>query len=314
MNIPDKIQENVELAPLTTFRIGGRARYFAVAQEREDLPALAAWARQNQQKIFVLGGGSNVVVNDAGIDGLVVRIGNKDLAVKGERLEAGAGAGLGSAVSAATAAELGGLAWAAGIPGTVGGAIRGNAGAYGGRMSDIIETVEVFDMAKGEYDLLSRNLCRFGYRTSLIKENRALAAWSVVFRLRKGAKDDIISEINDILGKRRLSNPSLPSAGCVFKNLSIKDVEAVNPELAQAARSEGAVKGEMLGAGWVINQADLRGHKVGPAKISLEHANFIVNTGGARAEDIAIMASLVKQQVRDKFGIQLAEEIEYFGF
>jgi UDP-N-acetylmuramate dehydrogenase len=314
MSIAEKIKENVDLAARTTFRIGGPARYFLEVESKEDLAQAVLWAREQGQRVFVLGGGSNVLIHDQGLDGLVLRISNQNIAVKGERLEAGAGAALGAAMNAATAQALSGLEWAAGIPGTVGGAIRGNAGAYGAKLSDSIETVEYFDMDKGRFAVFSRNDCAFGYRTSLFKIKRSLIVWSAVMKLAKADSARITQSINSYLLKRRQSQPCLPSAGCVFKNLQLSDIEKANPELARAVRAAKVDKNGMVGTGWLINKADLRGRKLGQVKVSLEHANFIVNAGQAQAGEVAKMAEIIKNEVKHRFNIDLQEEIEYMGF
>lgn len=313
MDIEAKIQKDFDLKPLTTFKIGGKAKYFLEVGQKEELAAALDWAKDKHTSIFILAGGSNVLVSDVGIDGLVVKMSNRKVAVKGERIEAGAGAMLPAVVSAATAHNLSGMEWAAGIPGSLGGAIRGNAGAYGGNMAESVETVEVFDMKKGQFDILSRKFCKFDYRHSLFKDDKSLVIWSAILKMHVGNKDEILGKINDILEKRKKANPKLPSAGCVFKNFTIEDIEKANPRLAQDARDAGVVKGSKVGAGWIIEQLDLKGKKMGEVKVSLEHANFIVNTGQARADEVIMMTSYIKQQVRDELGIQLQEEIEYFG-
>ena len=313
MNIQEKIKQDVDLKDLTTFKIGGRAKYYLEVRTKQDIEEALKWARENKTHIYILAGGSNVLVADAGIDGLVIKMSNNDIAVRGERIVVGAGALLGSSVAAATSHDLSGLEWAAGIPGSVGGAIRGNAGAYGSSTQTIVETVELFDLSKGTFDTLSRSLCKFDYRHSMFKNDKSKVIWSATLKLNQGNKNEIIEKINDILSKRQKSNPKLPSAGCVFKNFMIEDIEKVNHQLAQDARDTGAVKGEKIGAAWVIDQVDLKGKKIGNVKVSLEHANFIVNTGNARADEVIMLTSFIKQQVRDELGLQLLEEIEYFG-
>ena len=134
MSIEQKIQKNISLASLTTFRIGGSAKFFIEARDKDELPEAIKWAEKSKEKIFILGGGSNVLINDAGVDGLVIKINNKELKVGGEKIECGAGLELAKAVVEAARNGLSGLEWAGGIPGTVGGAIRGNAGQPKKRM------------------------------------------------------------------------------------------------------------------------------------------------------------------------------------
>jgi UDP-N-acetylmuramate dehydrogenase len=260
-----------------------------------------------------LAGGSNVLVNDSGVEALVMQPANKELAIKGERIEAGAGCSLAEAVNAA-AGGLSGLEWAVGIPGTVGGAVVGNAGAFGASMADRVETVLVYDSGKNEFRTFSRGDCSFSYRTSIFKKNKKLIVWQAVLKLKKGESGRIKSQQEEYLAARRGRQPNLPSAGSIFKNITLAELKQADPYLARDAEKEGIVKNGMVGAGWIIQQLGLAGKVIGGAKISLEHANFIVNTGRATAADVVMLISYIKQQARDKIGLQLREEIEYLGF
>lgn len=314
MNIDNKIQKDVVLAPLTTFKIGGPAKFFIEVKTKEEFTLALDWAEENKEDVFVLAGGSNVLINDNGIDGLVIKMSNSDIKIKGERLECGAGASLSAAVLLATKENLTGMEWAVGIPGTIGGAIRGNAGGYDSNIGETIETVEVLDARKNQFLQFSRRDCEFNYRTSIFKTNSDLLIWQTILRLKKGRTDDIKKEINNYVKNRAKTNPKLPSAGSVFKNIDFKTLDENNIPLAEKAKEEGIVKNDMVGAGWLIDMLDLKGKTIGGAKVSLEHANFIVNTGKATAEDVVALISYIKQQVRDRFKIQLQEEVQYLGF
>ncbi len=314
MPIEQKIKQNIILAPLTTFKIGGPAKFFIEVKSKEEFLQALDWAEKEKQDVFVLAGGSNVLINDNGIKGLVIKISNSNIKIKGERIECGAGANLAVAVSMATKENLTGLEWAVGIPGTIGGAIRGNAGGYGSNIGEIIETVEVLDARKNQFLQFSRRDCEFNYRISIFKTNSDLLIWQTTLRLKKGRGDEIKKEINKYVKIRSKTNPKLPSAGSIFKNINFKILNENNIHLAEKAKEEGVVKDEMVGAGWLIDILDLKGKTIGGAKISLEHANFIVNTGKATAEDVITIISYIKQQVRDRFKVQLQEEIQYLGF
>jgi UDP-N-acetylmuramate dehydrogenase len=310
--IEKKIQTMVNLAPLATFKIGGPARFFLEIEKREELPEAFAWAKKNEVKVLILGGGSNVLINDRGIDGLVLKIKNKGIEIKESKILAAAGEDLSKLVNFSFINSLAGLEWAAGIPGTVGGAIRGNAGAYGGSISESIDSVEVFNFFSAKFEKYNRQDCRFGYRQSIFG-NKNLLIWSGLFDLAPGASQDINEKIINIIKDRNGKLPKLPSAGSVFKNIDFDFLFDNNTVLAQLAKKEEAVRGDKVGAGWIINQLDLKGKAIGGAKVSLEHANHIVNTGNATAEDVIMLISFIKQQVRTKLNIQLYEEIEYFG-
>jgi UDP-N-acetylmuramate dehydrogenase len=311
--IEKKILSNVNLAPMTTFKIGGPARYFVIVEKKEELIEALAWSKKNSIKNIFLGGGSNVLANDRGIDALVIKIQNKNIVLKGERIEAAAGEDLNKLVLFATANSMSGFEWAAGIPGTVGGAIRGNAGAFGHSISENIELIEVLNLLTMDFENYSQRECWFEYRQSIFS-NKNLLIWSSLFKLKRGNVVFIKNEIEQNLKHRSNKQPKLPSAGSIFKNMDIGIVKGNNIGLYEKAAREGMIKGDKLAAGWIIDQLELKGKKIGGAKVSLEHGNFIINTGNATSEDVIILISFIKQQVRTKFNIQLTEEIEYFGF
>jgi len=313
--ISQVIKENIPLAPLTTFKIGGPAKYFVTVKTADELRQAVAWAREHKEKTCILGGGSNVLVNDRGVDGLVIRLANDELAIRGERLECGAGANLARAAGIACGAGLSGLEWAHGIPGaTVGGAVCGNAGAFGRQMDEFVETAEVYPAGKDEFELLSNKECRFGYRHSVFKDNPGLYLWRVALKMERRPAAEIGRITEEVMAFRGSKQPKSPSAGSVFRNLDPEDIKRANEGLYRELTKSGVRREGKIGAGRLIERAGLKGRAIGGAKISLEHANFIVNTGHATADDVAALISLVKQQIRDKFGLQLREEIVYFGF
>jgi UDP-N-acetylmuramate dehydrogenase len=310
--IEDKIQSMVSLAPLTTFKIGGPARFFLIIDKKEELPAAFAWAKKNNIKVLILGGGSNVLVNDRGVDALVLKVKNKGLVLKDGKVEAAAGEDLAKLVNLSQANNLSGLEWAAGIPGTIGGAIRGNAGAYGSSISESIFSVEVFNLLNLNFEIYSPGNCRFSYRQSIFS-NKNLFIWSAIIELKAGEAGEINDKMKKNITDRSTKLPKLPSAGSVFKNIDYEILLENNGSLAKLAQESNIVKGNKVGAGWLIDQLDLKGKKIGGAKVSLEHGNFIVNTGNATTEDVIMLISFIKQQVRTKLNVQLYEEIEYFG-
>ncbi|MGC9049074.1 MAG: UDP-N-acetylmuramate dehydrogenase [Patescibacteria group bacterium] len=303
-----KILENVILVPYTTLKIGGPAKYFFEAKSKNDIIDAIRWAKEKSVNYFILGGGSNILISDAGFNGLVIKIQDSRFKIQDSKIVVGAGLDLARLVQIATENSLTGLEWAAGIPGTVGGAIRGNAGAMGQSMSEIIKQVDVL-VDNEKIEQWDNKQCQFGYRDSVFKQNPNLIILSAEIQLEKGDKQEIQKKIEKYLEKRK-SQPIEPSAGCVFKNIEV-DKLSDYPKLCQKyPEIKGAVKNEKLSAGWLIEQCDLKGKQIGQAKISEKHANFIVNLGGAKAEDVLILISLIKQRVRNKFGIQLQEEIE----
>lgn len=314
----NKVQQDIVLADHTTFKIGGPAEYFREVQTKQELLEAYQWARDNGRSVILLGGGSNVLISDRGVKGLVIKPTNTEVTIHGDRVYAGAGAPLGRAVRVAAGAGLSGLEWAGGIPGaTMGGATRGNAGAFGVDMSLLTETVEVFDMKADSsscFPNFSNKDCSFDYRTSIFKKQDNYIVWHVILKLRRSTPSPVKEYTGEIIEKRKSRQPNLPNAGCIFKNLSYDEVAEKNPDLLAHAESVGAVNNGKIGAGWVIDLLGLRGKIVGGAKISLEHANFIVNTGRATSVDVVSLISHIKKEAKEKLGLELREEIQYLGF
>ena len=315
MNIESKIKEAIPLAPFTTFKIGGPAKYYFEIETKEDFKEAYAWAKEKKEKIYILGGGSNVLINDDGVNGLVIVFNNREITVHGERIECGAGAYLASVSSIAISNNLSGLEWSTGIPrATIGGAIRGNAEAFDCPVSAIVETVLVFQKNKKDFVLFSNKDCKFNYRNSIFKMDNNLLILNTTLKFKKNNHQNIKDFVQKAVDFRNDKYPKLPSAGSVFENLDPEYVKMNNLKLYEKAVIEGKTKRGQIGVGYIIDLLGLRGKTIGGAKISLEHANHIVNTGNAKADEVIMLISYIKQQVRDKFKIQLKEEIQYFGF
>lgn len=306
-----KISENVSLTPYTTFRIGGPAKYFFDAKSKDDIIRAIQWSKKNNKKYFLLGGGSNILVADQGFDGLAIKLSINDCQLTNNQIRAESGVNLSKLVLAALNNGLTGLEWAIDIPGTMGGAVRGNSGAFGVSMADIITSVEILKIDTLEMQKLSKQDCRFGYRESRFKQEPKSIILSAEVQLKPGGKEAIKQQMSENLAKRK-NQPKEASAGCVFKNIEFVKLD---PKLQAALSAEypeiiSLIKGGKLSTGWLIEQCDLKGKQIGRAKISEQHTNFIVNLGGAKAEEVFELISLIKQKVRAKFGLQLQEEIE----
>jgi UDP-N-acetylmuramate dehydrogenase len=285
------IQKNVFLADHTTFKIGGRAKYFFIAKTKEDLIRAVYVAKKLRLKFFILGGGSNLLVSDKGYDGLIIKTKNSKLEIrkKGAVINffCGAGIPLANLVLESIKNSAEGLEWAAGIPGTAGGAIFGNAGAFNESMSSNIEEVEVLDVRNMVIKKFKNKDCKFGYRKSFFKKNKNFIILSAKLKLKKGKQEKIKETIKEHLEKRKKFQPlNYPSAGSVF----------VNPKT-------GMKTGEM------IEKCGLKGKKIGKAKISEKHANFILNLGKAKEKDVKKLINLIKKRVKSKFKVTLKEEI-----
>lgn len=310
MPIELKIKKNIPLGPLTTFKIGGAAKFFVEVSTKEDLTEAIEWARKEKEQIYCFGGGSNLLIADEGLSGLVIKFANREVANLSPRFNCGAGASLAYVISLTRAAGLSGLEWGFGIPqATIGGCIRGNAGGFGMNTSDIIETVEAYSLKKNRWETLSHNDCQFGYRTSIFKTDPDLIIWSATLRLKPAPAEQIQAMIDNNMKKRDAGQPRLPNAGCAFKNLFLEDVRHVNPQLAEFIDEQGIAKGGKIGAGYLIDLHGLKGKAFGGAKISLEHANFIVNTGHATAKDVIDLMDFVKKEINIRFKVDLEEEV-----
>ena len=313
MDISRKIQKNVSLAPLTTFKIGGKAKFFVEVKSKNELIAAAEWAKKNDLDFCILGGGSNILISDGIINKLFIKISPVSIEIKNNRIKCGAGTPLNLVIQKTIKNNLTGLEWAMGIPGTIGGAVRGNALAFKSAMSDVVEKVEAFDLQKNKFVVFNKQQCHFVNKGSIFKQNSSFIIWDIYLKLKKEKEQKIAANLNRCLSVRK-NHPKLPSAGCVFKNFPASYVKNNNAELYQEAKENKILRNKLISAGWIISRTGLPGKKVGGAQISLEHANFIVNTGRAKAEDVIILIGLIKQKLRTEYNLQLQEEIEYIGF
>ena len=296
------IQENIPLAGYSTFRCGGPAKYFAEPSTGDEVARLFRWAREKNEEVFVLGNGSNCLISDEGFDGLVIRIARNMSRLDSEELEDGrvkitAGAGLPFARFGNYCVELSltGAEFACGIPGSCGGAVFMNAGAYGGETKDFITSVTYWDgMSVKKID---GSLCNFGYRTSLFEQLAAEGNDAVILEfeavLSKGNKDEIVALTDELRAKRTASQPlDVPSAGSTFKR----------PEGYFAAR--------------LIEEAGLKGFALDDsgAQVSPKHAGFIVNNGGrAGASDVMKLIDYVTLKVYENSGVKLEKEVRLVG-
>lgn len=306
------LQRNVPLAPLTTFHVGGKADYYAETTGALDLAEAIEYAEKHRLPIYIFSGGSNVLFSDRGFAGMVIRMRDGGIMVSEEKIMCGAGMPLFDVVRAAAAAGLAGIERLAGIPGSFGGAIRGNAGAFGMEIGTVVASVKGFEKASGMVREYRHAQCGFGYRTSIFKKNPEMIILSAEIRLRRGKKDELQKIIDETVAKREAKHPQKARcAGSFFMNPVVKD-ERLREEFE---KDTGLVpKDDKLPAGWLIDHVGLRGKKIGGAMMSDKHPNYLVNTGSATAEDILTLASLVKTRVRDELRVRLKEEVQFVGF
>lgn len=308
------VQEYIDLHPLTTFRVGGKARYFVEAKTEEEVTESLRWAKEKQTPVFVLGGGSNVLFSDSGWEGLVIKIEIGELADDGAgRLRIGAGVTLHTVVESAKDHGYGGIERLAGIPGTIGGAIRGNAGAFGAETASAVVSVRALDRNTLDIREYSKDACEFSYRMSTFKKHPELIVLSATFSFTPGQRpDDLEKIIRETIATRETKHPQrLLCAGSFFMNPVVSNA-ALRKEFELDTGMP--VKDDKLPAGWVIDHVGLRGKEVGGAKVSDIHPNYIINTGTATAESILILTSLIKQRVRTEANVRLQEEVQMVGF
>lgn len=257
-----EFKKNVSLKNYTTFRIGGKAKYFFVAKTKDNLIEAIKTAKKKKLPFFILGDGSNLLVSDKGYKGLVIKFGQP-----------------------LSLYVFQGLEWATGIPGTVQGAVFGNAGAFGRSMKDVVKEVKVFDTKTEKIKNFKNKDCQFSYKNSIFRKKKNLIILSVEIKTKKSNPKKIKEYFNY---KKETQPLNFPSAGSVFRNPA------------------GFFAGEL------IDKCGLKGKRVGNVKISEKHANFIVNLGNGKAKDVIKLIKLIKNKVKKKFGVVLKEEIRIF--
>lgn len=310
-----QFKENESLAKHTNFRIGGPAKYFIEARSTADLIEAVNMAKEYALPYFILGGGSNTLAADEGYQGLVIKAANRNTRFEGDQVIAEAG--VISATMARLTADKGlrGLEWMVSLPGTVGGAVRGNAGCFGGEIKDALVSIKLW--RDGEVIDVSASDLHFGYRHSVLKDigHEHDVVLEATFKLTPGDRQEALALIEKNLLGRKTSQPlGSSSAGCMFKNYEIND-ESVKLKVAEKFDIPPTMlANNRLGAGWLIDQLGLKGTKIGDAQISPQHGNFLLNIGQATAKDIVTLISLVKTRARDEVGVQLTEEVQYLGF
>jgi UDP-N-acetylenolpyruvoylglucosamine reductase len=290
---PPGVQRDYPLARLTTIRTGGPAELFARAGSLEELERLLAWAGQEGVDVGVVGSGSNLLVADAGVQGLVVKL-DKELSkieIDGTRIECGGGARLPSVSARAAQAGLAGLEFGVNIPGTVGGAVRMNANAYGGQLARVLEWVDVVDRS-GTRRRAPEEL-GFRYRRSNLQLGEVVARAS--FLLERADSAQVKAALADMRARRKAAQPSgIKTFGSTFKN-------------PDDPRAEGRTAGQLLEA------AGCRGARIGGASFSSKHANFIVNHGDATTADVVALMAEGRRRVFERFGIELEAEVQALG-
>ena len=299
-----QILENEPMSKHTSFKVGGAVRYFAKAECLDDLKKSLDLAREKGLPFFILGNGTNLLVSDKGFDGVIVTLAGDFISIEdlgNGAFKVGAATPLGRFARHVLKQGFAGIHKLAGIPGTLGGAIYMNAGAYGQEIGNCCTAVTVLD-SDGNTREYAASECEFGYRQSIFQKNSAIIL-SATFQLPTAeslgkTSADLEAELVECMAKRKASQPlNMPNAGSTFKRLTVGAADTPT----------------QIAPGYYIEQAGLKGYRIGGAEVSTVHANFIVNAGGATASDIKKLSEFVQSKVAEKFGIQLHREIILLG-
>lgn len=280
-----RLEWNVPLAKYTTFHIGGAAESFISARSSEEVQMVIRFCKEQDVPLHILGNGSNLLIDDKGIEGIVLYIGRRmqDIQVNGTEIVAEAGARMALVARAAAEASLTGLEFAFGIPGTIGGGVMMNAGAYDGELSQVVSKVEAYDTDGNFYVLELDDLC-FGYRKSILKSHGYIVT-KVYLQCQPGDKEAIQERMTELGRRRREKQPlEYPSAGSTFK------------------RPEGYFVGKL------IEDAGLKGYSVGGAEVSTKHGGFIINKENASYKDVRSLIGYIKATILDKYDVELEPE------
>lgn len=304
----DALRRYEPMARHTTLKVGGPARWFWAASDVETLARVLKVCTRHRISYLFIGHGSNLLMSDRGYDGLVIQNRCKGCAV-GEETYAESGVSFGSLFLQTARAGFAGLEWAIGIPGTVGGALVSNAGAYRGNIGPLVQSVRVF--AEGQDQTVGPEWMEFSYRDSRLRRagiGNTVILSCILHLSERGDPEAILAHGKEYQAQRRAKQPYAPSAGSFFKNVNDRALADSLPNLPGGMKAAGVVP-----AGFLSEACGLKGLRVGGAQVSEKHANFLINAGGATASDLRTLAGRVSTAVRERFGVTLEEEVLYVG-
>ncbi len=299
-----KVKIDEPMSKHTTFKIGGPAKYFVIVEDIGKLVELLKYLDGAGEKFMMLGGGSNMLISDTGYDGVIIKLQVTSYKLQNDVIIASAGCTTVEIAQKSIAEKLTGFEWGVGVPGTIGGAVRGNAGAMGGEMKDSVLKVEVY--RDGEVIELSREECEFGYRDSVFKHTSDVIL-RVYLELENTEDNELAKKAIEHLQYRNKTQPQgYSSSGCMFKNVEVKSQKSKvkSYDIPQEFLDKGIIP-----AGWLVDQVGMKGYAVGNAQVSDKHGNFLINTGGATASDMLSIIDEIKTTVYTEYGIELEEEV-----
>ena len=304
------IKTDYSLAPLTTFKIGGPAKYYLETKDIEELQEVLVFCKENNIDFKIIGGGSNFLVNDEGYDGLIIKYINRNIDLVDDVFKVGSGVILLNFINHSLERGYAGQENLAGIPGTIGGAIYGNAGAYGRAIGDLIKSVKIID-EEGDIKILSTEECNFNYRLSVFSLLKCIILDAEIVLEKKDNQEAKEITNHNIMIRAEKHPLNVPNAGSWFKNIDLTD--EVTERLSDLDLSK-FEKYQKIPAAFLIESAGLKGYQIGGAQMSEKHANFLVNKENASAQDVVNLSNYVKEKVKEKYNIQLEEEVQYIGF
>lgn len=330
------VKEHIQLAPYTYMKIGGPARFFIEAHTSDEIREALQWAAEHDVSYVVLGAGSNILVSDKGFDGLVIRTCGAEYYFYGDSVYADAGVSMAQLASASLQQNLSGFEWAAGIPGTIGGSVYGNAGCFGGEMKQVLECVRVLKCKmqslpagrQGEkYKVVEfqNTDCGFDYRESIFKKQKNLIILGATLKLKRvsdAEKKEKQTWLQN-MARERVAEQAIGerTMGSTFKGIRLTEkllrtLQSYDARFRKAERACWVFENRagVVSAGFFIERAGLKGTCIGGVSVSQKHANFFVNNGTATAEHVITLIACVKERVHRMFGIMLEEEIQYIGF
>lgn len=307
------VQKNISLATHTTFNIGGNARYFIEVTDLEEIQEALEYAKQNKSPFAIFGGGSNILVADDGFDGVVVKIALSalDIDLSSGEFFAEAGSSLMETIRTVCSAGLTGMEAMYGIPGTVGGAVRGNAGAFGTEIVDTLVTATALNTETNEVRTFTNPECEFDYRNSFFKKNPEWIILSASFALKTDESEECLRKADEILAirnERQIQN--IHSAGSYFMNPIVSENLQALFEEEKGTPSRGG----RVPAGWLIEKAGFKGVSKNGASTGERSSNYVINTGGAVAADVQELTKEIQDKVKEEFGVELEREITQVGF
>jgi len=299
----------------TNMRIGGPASLYLTVSDPDELIDAIEIANKENIPWFIYGGGSNMLVSDDGFDGLMIQIGFREVKVREKTIIVDAGAITGSVARQSVEEGHEGMEWAASLPGTIGGAIYGNSGCWGGEMKDIVVTVDAIRLSDMKRMVYPNAECQFNYRDSMFKHEPHIILRATLGLKKAEDPAAVKARMDEVIAKRKECQPlAESSAGCMFKNFSFKDESELERLKNDVDIPQEMLDKKSLSAGWLVSQVGMKGEKIGDAQISELHGNFIVNLGNAKAQDVLMLTSKAKMKIRDDYNIMLQDEVELVGF